>query len=50
MKVEGKNVPRAMDLMLHNDKNTPPMPLLQGPAIAMAGSDTIECLVCGKTM
>jgi hypothetical protein len=26
---EGKNVPRAFDLMLHNDKNTPPFPVLQ---------------------
>ena len=25
VKFEGKNVPRAMDLMLHNDKNTPPV-------------------------
>jgi hypothetical protein len=31
VKVEGKNVPRALDLMLHNDKNTPPAPLVQPP-------------------
>jgi len=33
VKFEGKNVPRAFDLMLHNDKNTPPFPVLQGPII-----------------
>jgi hypothetical protein len=32
---EGKNVPRAMDLMLRNDKNTPPVPVIQGPIIAI---------------
>lgn len=32
VKVEGKNVVRAFDLMLHNDKNTPPAPVLQPPA------------------
>ena len=26
VKFDGKNVPRALDLMLHNDKNTPPFP------------------------
>jgi hypothetical protein len=35
VKVEGKNVPRAFDLMLHNDKNTPPFPVLQAPIIAI---------------
>ncbi|MCA9654385.1 MAG: DUF4150 domain-containing protein [Myxococcales bacterium] len=50
VKVEGKNVPRAMDLMLHNDKNTPPVPVLQGPVIAIPGSETVECLVCGEAM
>src|SRR5262245_7650270 len=29
VKVEGKNVPRNMDLMLNNDKNTPPFPCMQ---------------------
>ena len=47
VKFEGKNVPRAFDLMLHNDKNTPPFPLLQGPVIGMA-QDKGECFVCGK--
>ena len=47
VKFEGKNVARAFDLMLHNDKNTPPVPLLQGPVIAI-GSDDQVCLICDK--
>jgi hypothetical protein len=35
--------------MLHNDKNTPPFPLLQGPVIAMGG-DKGECYICKKPM
>lgn len=35
VKFEGKNVARAFDLMLHNDKNTPPFPVLQMPIITM---------------
>ena len=35
VKFEGKNVPRAMDIMLHNDKNTPPFPVIQPPLITM---------------
>jgi hypothetical protein len=35
VKVEGENVPRALDLMLHNDKNTPPAPLIQPPIIVV---------------
>ena len=31
VKVEGKNVARALDLMLHNSKNTPPSPVIQPP-------------------
>lgn len=42
VKVEGKNVPRAFDLMLHNDKNTPPFPVLQAPIIGMVGSEDPE--------
>jgi hypothetical protein len=49
VKIEGKNVPRALDLMLHNDKNTPPAPLLQGPAVAMASADEHHvCSICGE--
>jgi hypothetical protein len=50
VKVEGKNVPRAMDLMLHNDKNTAPVPVLQGPVIALPGTEQSECLICGKAL
>lgn len=49
VKVEGKGVPRAFDLMLHNDKNTPPFPVLQGPVVAMA-SDDDKCLICEKSL
>jgi uncharacterized protein DUF4150 len=49
VKFEGKNVARAMDLMLHNDKNTPPFPVIQGPAMAM-GDDKGTCYFCGKTL
>jgi hypothetical protein len=35
VKVEGKNVPKAFDLMLHNDKNTPPFPVIQMPIIVI---------------
>jgi len=38
-KFEGKNVPRAFDLMLHNNKNTPPFPVLQKPIVVI---DPIE--------
>jgi hypothetical protein len=49
VKFEGKNVPRSFDLMLHNDKNTPPFPVLQGPVVAIgkdAGDDV--CPVCDE--
>jgi hypothetical protein len=36
VKVEGKNVARALDLMLHNSKNTPPSPLIQPPLVAVS--------------
>jgi hypothetical protein len=49
VKFEGKNVARAMDLMLHNDKNTPPFPVLQGPAMAM-GDDKGTCYFCDKPL
>lgn len=44
---EGKNVARAFDIMLHNDKNTPPFPVLQGPIISMATEKDV-CILCGK--
>ncbi len=46
---EGKNVPRSFDLMLHNDKNTPPFPVLQPPVIALGKSEgKPKCACCGE--
>lgn len=47
VKFEGKNVARALDLMLHNDKNTPPFPVLQGPAIVIMVSEKPPKRTCG---
>ena len=47
VKFEGKNVPRALDLMLHNDKNTPPFPLVQGPVVGMASVKNV-CFLCDE--
>jgi hypothetical protein len=47
VKFEGKNVCRAFDIMLHNDKNTPPFPVLQGPVVALAQAKPV-CLICDK--
>jgi hypothetical protein len=44
--VEGKNVARALDLMLHNNKNTPPFPVLQGPVIPLPSNVKVTCLCC----
>ena len=45
---EGKNVPRSFDLMLHNDKNTPPFPVLQAPVIALPKQPSDgKCKCCG---
>jgi hypothetical protein len=49
VKAEGKNVTRAFDIMLHNDKNTPPFPVLQPPVVAIGIPPKPECLMCGKT-
>jgi hypothetical protein len=47
VKIDGKNVARAMDLMLHNDKNTPPFPVLQPPVIVLGqGPGEKVCLTC----
>ncbi len=51
VKIEGKYVPRAFDLMLHNDKNTPPAPLIQAPVVVVPSSSSelkSVCLICGK--
>lgn len=50
VKFEGKNVTRAFDLMLHNDKNTPPFPLLQGPIVALPSDDKTCCVECNKVL
>jgi hypothetical protein len=50
VQIEGKNVPRAFDLMLHNDKNTPPFPLIQPPLPGMGKDADHKCLVCKKKM
>lgn len=45
---EGKNVARALDLMLHNDKNTPPSPVMQPPVMGLEGSaEQPKCPCCG---
>ena len=46
VKVEGKSVARAMDLMLHNDKNTPPFPLIQPPIVPIPPAPKPVCSVC----
>jgi hypothetical protein len=46
---EGKGVARAMDMMLHNNKNTPPFPVVQGPVVAMGG-DKASCAICDKAL
>jgi hypothetical protein len=50
VKFEGKNAARAFDLMLHNDKNTPPFPVLQGPVVALPSMDKPKCLICDKNL
>lgn len=44
--VEGKNVARAFDLMLHNDKNTPPFPLIQEPIVNVPVPERRICCLC----
>ena len=48
VQIEGKNVARAMDLMLHNGKNTLPTPVMQPPVMARGGASHDECDVCHK--
>lgn len=48
VKFEGKGVARAFDPMLHNDKNTPPFPLLQPPIIVIAVPPKPVCVICGE--
>lgn len=49
VKVEGKNVPRQLDMMVHNkmsSPNTPPTPLLQPPLVVVAMP---VCPCCNKS-
>lgn len=48
VKAEGKNVARAFDLMLHNQKNTPPFPVLQPPVVVVALPPKPVCNTCDK--
>jgi hypothetical protein len=48
VKFEGKGVARAFDPMLHNDKNTPPSPVLQGPVVMLPPPETDTCPICGE--
>ncbi len=50
VKIEGKNVSRALDLMLHNNKNTPPSPVLQAPVLVMIPDEKPVCLLCGEAL
>jgi hypothetical protein len=46
---EGKNVARALDPMLHNDKNTPPFPVVQGPIIVVSIPEKPVCVLCTES-
>jgi len=51
VKFEGKNVPRSFDLMLHNNRNTPPTPVLQKPVVSLPKrAEDVECLCCKKKL
>lgn len=48
VKFDGKGVARSFDLMLHNNKNTPPFPVLQAPLVSLPGAPRKPvCPVCG---
>ena len=48
VKFEGKNVCRAFDIMLHNDKNTPPFPVLAGAGRRDGAGPKQICIICDK--
>jgi hypothetical protein len=50
VKAEGKGVARQLDLMLHNDKNTPPFPVLQAPVVAIPKDAKDVCLLCDEEL
>ncbi len=49
VKFEGKGVARSFDLMLHNDKNTPPSPVLQGPVVSLPPFPPPICYICNES-
>lgn len=50
VQAQGKPIPRALDLMLHNDKNTPPTPLGQGPVVALPDTEPPRCAICDEPL
>jgi len=51
VQLEGKSAVRSFDLMLHNDKNTPPFPVLQPPVISLPKSEGKgKCVVCEEDL
>ena len=51
VKVEGRGVARALDLMVHNNRNTPPFPVLQGPVTSGGKGPTEQrCLCCNAPL
>ncbi|MEM9456555.1 MAG: DUF4150 domain-containing protein [Myxococcota bacterium] len=46
----GQPIPRALDLMLHNDKNSPPTPLIQGPVLELPSNEPPRCSICDKPL
>jgi len=53
VKFEGKGVARALDMVLHNDKNTPPFPVTQGPVVVIeTPPDPVEkkCTCCNEPL
>lgn len=52
VKLEGKGTARALDPMLHNNKNTPPFPVMQGPVVVTGGVESAKnvCVICEKEL
>lgn len=57
VKVDGKNVPRMLDPMIHNKQsspNTPPFPELQGPVVVVVPDETTnverKCPCCEEAL
>lgn len=48
--VEGKGIERAFDMMLHNNKNTAPFPLIQSVFTIQMKKEKPFCLCCGKDL